>query len=136
MARNYTRKDPGVWNHEPFEILPNRPSRQAITVLHDEDGHPYVIDAELDHLFIRRKDYSDEVYTVRRVWTEADGTIWTEIYDSGHNSPQEQKARAMPLAQFVWETWNVNPLPGKSSFVHNNGDHRDYRICNLTRIRK
>lgn len=136
MSRNYTRKDPGVWNREPFEILPNRPTKQAITVLHDEAGHPFVIDAEIDHLFIRRKDYSDEIYTVRRVWMEADGMMWTELYETGYNSHMEQKARTMPLSQFIYEVWNVNPFPRNMRLQHENGDTRDYRIRNLVRVRK
>ena len=134
MPRNYVRKDPGAWLRPPKDCLPHAPSHDRYTIIKDAEGRLLYIDADLDYLFKR-----DDGRQTRPIWTE-NGTTYTEIYETGYNSLEEQKPRKLELETLVWETWRAEKLPRWIvGFTHKETDEgmesaNDFRINNLEPI--
>lgn len=107
--------------------LPNVPTNFDYTLVYDEKGQPLYIDKDIDHFF-QGLDFTKRIY-VRA------GSRY--VKDHGFHNPLATQAetKEVPLEQFIWTIWNVNPFPRGSQVVHKNKDSDDFRIRNLEVVR-
>ena len=127
MPSDYRRKAPPSWLRLAKDYVPHAPSHTCYIIVRDEQGNELWIDRDLDYLFKR-----DEHMT-RRVWTE-DSTVYTEVYETGYNSREQQRPRKIELSAFIWEVWHVEKLPRWIvGFEHKSGAN-DFRMNNLVPV--
>lgn len=111
--------------HSPLHALAERLRPHAITILYDQQGDPYTVDADIDHMVERK-----------RVFTR-NGELYTEVLRiaSTKVGENQQVARVL-LAKYLWEIWEQQTLHASLRIIYEDGNPRNLCRSNMRTVHK
>jgi hypothetical protein len=113
------------------QYLSTCPIIEHTILLHDDQGHPLLVDADLDFYFVGAHTYKKTIHF-------HDDQHWVDDYGM-HNALAGYQHKPRLLQIWIWEVWYANSVPRGYTVVLKEQDPEkppDYRINNLLLAKK
>jgi len=91
-----------ISTHSSTPYHATRPTVDRTILLYDDQGQPFLVDADLDIYFLE-SHYKKTVYN-------RDGERWVDDYGV-HSTLSCYQKQPKKLERWVWEVWHAQPLP-------------------------